>query len=277
MARRRCANRVGQSREWTTAGARHAGQRGRPGGGDRIGRIGRACVARRSGTAPGRGRPPLRQPVARAQGCAGHAGVARERQDQGRGRRRSAGDDRHRRLRRRTVADALRQIDALGTRGAPNVRAMASAGRGRRHFRVQLSRRRLGVERDARRDLRQCHGVEAVAQDAARRAGGAIARESRDVRTVAAADLRTGHRRQRRNTLRSSRIRASRWSRSPGHRPSAATSPRALRRASASRYWNAPATTRSSSPRMRTSTWWFPPSCSAPWARQDSVARQRGG
>ena len=56
-----------------------------------------------------------------------HAGLARERQDPRRGPGRSAGDDRHRRLRRRPVAHALRPHHALRAPAAPHVRAVASA------------------------------------------------------------------------------------------------------------------------------------------------------
>ena len=121
-----------------------------------------------------RSRAPLRRSAARAQGRARHAGLARDRQDQGRRRRRSAGDDRHRRLRGRPVAHALRQDDALRAPGAPHVRAVASARRRRHHLGVQLSGRGVGVERDARRGLRRRDGLEAVAEDAARRARRAV-------------------------------------------------------------------------------------------------------
>ena len=136
-------------------------------------------VARRPGARP---RPCGAAPggtPARAQGRARLARRAGERQDQGGRRRRSAGDDRHRGLRGRPVADALRQDDALRARRAPDVRAMASARRRRRRHRVQLPGRRLGVERDARRGLRQRGRLEAVAEDAADRARRAGARQPR--------------------------------------------------------------------------------------------------
>ena len=57
--------------------------------------------------------------------------------------------------------------DALRAPGPPDVRAVAPARRRRRHHRVQLPGRRVGVERVPRRGLRQRHGLEAVAEDAA--------------------------------------------------------------------------------------------------------------
>ena len=59
---------------------------------------------------------------------------------------------------------------ALGAAAAPHVRAVASARRGGNHLGVQLPGGRLGLECFPRRHLRQCFGVEALPQDAARRA-----------------------------------------------------------------------------------------------------------
>ena len=58
---------------------------------------------------------------------------------------------------------ALRQDDAFRARRAPDVRAMASAGRRRRDLRVQLPGGRVGLERAARGGVRQCDRVEALA------------------------------------------------------------------------------------------------------------------
>ena len=123
-----------------------------------------------------------------------HAGLARERQDPRRGPGRSAGDDRHRRLRRRPVAHALRPDDAFRAPAAPHVRAVASAGSRRNHLRVQLSGGGVGVECDACRDLRQRLGVEAVAEDAAHRDRRAAHLQPRDAGAKAAADLPDVHR-----------------------------------------------------------------------------------
>ena len=112
----------------------------------------RARPPSRSGAptpAPRRGEadPPVRRRAAHAQGRAGLAGRAGDGQVQARRRRRSAGDDRHRRLRRRPVAPALRPDHALRAPGPPHVRAVASARHRRRdHQRVQLPGRGVGLE-----------------------------------------------------------------------------------------------------------------------------------
>ena len=63
--------------------------------------------------------PPLRRAAARAQGRARRAGVDRGRQDPLRGSRRGPGDDRHLRLRGRSLASAARADDRLRTPGPP--------------------------------------------------------------------------------------------------------------------------------------------------------------
>ena len=70
--------------------------------------------------------------------------------DHRRGRRRSAGDDRHLRFRRRPVANALRPNDSVGATESPADGTMASARRRRSDHRVQFSGRSLVVERRAR-------------------------------------------------------------------------------------------------------------------------------
>ena len=84
--------------------------------------------------------------------------------------RRGAGDDRHLRLRGRPVAPALRPDHRLRTAGSPDDGDLAPARPGRGDHRLQLSRRRLGVELRARAGLRRHRGVEAVGEDAAVRA-----------------------------------------------------------------------------------------------------------
>ena len=76
---------------------------------------------------------------------------------------RGAGDDRHLRLRRRPVAPALRPHHRLRAAGPPDDGEVASARARRRHHRLQLPGRGLGVERGARRGLRRPGGLEAVA------------------------------------------------------------------------------------------------------------------
>jgi hypothetical protein len=74
----------------------------------------------------------------------GSARRARDGQDQGRGPRRSAGDDRHRDF----AVGLSRQLYGRTMHserpGPPDVRAVAPAGRGRHHQRVQLPGRGLG-------------------------------------------------------------------------------------------------------------------------------------
>jgi hypothetical protein len=62
---------------------------------------------------------------------------------------------------------------AFGAAGAPHVRAVASAGRGRGDFRLQFSGCGLVLERISGRDCRQCHRLEALAQNRTVRPRGA--------------------------------------------------------------------------------------------------------
>ena len=107
------------------------------------------------------------QRAAQAQRRARQPRGAGEWQDQGRGRRRSSGDDRHRRLRGRPVTHAVWPHHALGAPAASHVRTVAPA-RSRRHdLGIQFPGRRLRLERLHRRDLRQRQHLEAVAQHGA--------------------------------------------------------------------------------------------------------------
>ena len=90
-------------------------------------------------------------------------------QDSRRGQRRSAGDDRHLRLRRRPIAHALRPDDSIGAPESSPDGAVASARRGRRHLGVQFPGRGLVVERGAGGGLRRRHRLEAVGKDSADR------------------------------------------------------------------------------------------------------------
>ncbi len=110
-----------------------------------------------------------RQPPARGQVGAWAARHVGDGQDSAGGRGRSAGDDRHLRLRLRPVTPALWPDHALRAAPPPHVRAMAPAGRRRRHQRVQLPRGRLVLERRHRGRLRRQRPVEARQQDAADR------------------------------------------------------------------------------------------------------------
>ena len=151
-------------------------------------------MAPRAGSEARRGGAPHRRGVAPAQGRTRQPRVARERQDQGRGRRRGAGDDRHRGFRGRPVAHALRPDHAFGAPAAPHVRAMASARRRRRHLGVQFPGGGVVLERLPRGDLRQRDGVEALAEDRAVRARRAAHLQPRARARVAAADLPAVHR-----------------------------------------------------------------------------------
>ncbi len=120
--------------------------------------------ARRAGGA-------ARRAARRAQGRPRRAGHHRGREDHLGGPRRGAGDDRHLRVRRRAVAAAVRQDHRLRACRAPADGDLASARRRRRHHRLQLPRRGVGVERRDRAGVRRHRGVEAVGAHAADRAG----------------------------------------------------------------------------------------------------------
>ena len=94
---------------------------------------------------------------------------ARDRQDYRRRRRRSAGDDRHLRFRRRSVAHALWPDDSIGAAESSLDGAMASARCRRRDQRFQFSGRGLVVERGAGRRLRRRDGLEGFGKNAAHR------------------------------------------------------------------------------------------------------------
>jgi saccharopine dehydrogenase-like NADP-dependent oxidoreductase len=113
--------------------------------GDGVGRGRREALAQRAGTEARRGRAPAGRGAAAAQVGARQPGPEMARSSPRA--RRSAGDDRHRRLRGRPVAHALRRADALGASQSPHVRAVAPARRGRRDQRLQLPGRRVVVER----------------------------------------------------------------------------------------------------------------------------------
>src|SRR5207244_6495 len=100
---------------------------------------GAGCEARWAGA-------PARRAGAGSQARPRQAGVAREWQDSRRGARRGSGDDRHRRLRRRPVAHALRTQHALRAPEAPHVRAVAPARRRGCHLGLQLSGRGVVLE-----------------------------------------------------------------------------------------------------------------------------------
>ena len=105
-----------------------------------------------------------------AQGRTRPPGLDRGRQDPVRRPRRSAGNDRHLRFRRRPVAPALRPDHRHRASRPPHDGNLASARRRRRHLGLQFPGRRLVVERGAGAGLRQCGRLEAVGKDAADRA-----------------------------------------------------------------------------------------------------------
>ncbi len=166
-------------------------------------------LAAGAGTEAGRDRPPDRRGAAGAEAGAGDPGVAGDGQIAAGRAGRSAGDDRHLRLRRRPVAPALRGDDGLGAARASALRTVPSPG-GRRHrHRLQFPGGGLGLECDAGGRLRRHLSVEAVVENAAHRhrrpahprrsrrrqrpAGGAVQprhRPRRDDRRIAAARSR---------------------------------------------------------------------------------------
>ena len=164
-------------------------------------------LARRSGAAPGRARPSPRRGIARRQGGARRRRHARGRKDRLRGSRRSAGDDRHLRFRRRPLAPDLRPHHRLRAPGPSHDGDMASDGAVRGHFRVQFPGCGVVMERGAGARMRRSGDLEAVGEDAAQRARG-----DEGVRTrredASAPKRRTGSRRSSSAGRRSAR----RWS-----------------------------------------------------------------
>ena len=152
--RRRQAPRGGGARRpfadrRPAAGDARRGDRRRGESGDRPRPRRLPQMAQRPGAAPRRTRPPARRGTARRQGRARPAGDDRGRQGRVGGARRSAGDDRHLRLRRRPVAPALRPDDPVRAPRPQADRGMAAGRRRRRHFGVQLPGRGVVVERGA--------------------------------------------------------------------------------------------------------------------------------
>ena len=84
-----------------------------------------------------------------------------------RGTRRSAGNHRHLRLRRRPEPATLRQDNRQRAARSPADRILASARSGRRDLGIQFPSRGLGMERDDRPRVRRSDRVEAVGENAA--------------------------------------------------------------------------------------------------------------
>ena len=100
-------------------------------------------------------------------------------------RRRSTGDDRHLRLRRRPESPTLWPQHAQRAPAAPHDRAVAAAGPNWRHYRVQLSDGRLVLERGHRSYLWQHGYLEARTANPS-------------MRPCGSSDLQSCHGRQRR-------------------------------------------------------------------------------
>ena len=213
-------------------------------------------VAQGARAAPRRAGPPVRRGAARGQGRPRAPGHARGRQDPLRRRRRSAGDDRHLRLRGRPVAPALRPDDRHRAGRPPHDGELASARRRRRDLGVQLPGRGLGVELGAGDRLRRLGRLEALGEDAAHRARDAEPVRARrgEVRRGAEGPLGRADRRPRCGRGAGPGPPGSRWSRRPARRRWAARSARRSRSASAARSSSSAATTRRSSARRPTST-----------------------
>ena len=184
--------------------------------GDRRGRRGVHRLAGGAGTGARPAGQALGRAADRAQGGSGHAGHRRGRQDHLRGARRGAGDDRHHRPRRRSVAPAVRQDHALGAAGPPADGDLAPAGRGRDHLRLQLPGRGLRLEHRPRPGGRRHGGLEAGRGDAAVGPGHRRpARPGRGGRRGAGRSPPPRARRPRRRPGAWWRTRASRWCRRP--------------------------------------------------------------
>ena len=222
------------------AACRHAGDHcARP---ERLYRL-----ARGSGAAPRRARAPPRRGIARLEGSPRRAGDPGGGQDRFRGSRRSAGNDRHLRFRRRPFAAVLRPRHRLGAPRPPHDRDLASAGPVRGHFRVQLPGRGLVLERRARAGLRRSRHLETVGKDAAlgarddenprpRASSASAPTRPKASPKSSSADRRSARPWSSPGTCRSSR---------PPVRPAwARSSARRSRRASADRSWSSAATMR---------------------------------
>ena len=170
---------------------------------------------------------------------------ARSRQDPAGRPRRSAGDDRHLRFRGRSVAPALRPDHRLRTPRPSHDGDLASGGSGRRHLRVQFSRRGVGVECGAGAGLRRQRDLEAVRENAAdgARDAGAVRARAEEIRRRARESLagRARPARCRRACWR--RTRAFRWSAPRARRAWAASLRRSWPRASANPFSSSAATT----------------------------------
>ncbi len=138
------------------------------------------CMAPRARTAPRRAGPSVGRGIARGEGRSGKAGDDRGGQDPVRGCRRSAGDDRCLRLCGRAFPAIIRPDHRDRAAGTPDDGSLASAGRRRRDFGVQLSGRGVGMERRPGARLRQQRRMETVRKDAADRARGAGGFRARD-------------------------------------------------------------------------------------------------
>ena len=126
-------------------------------------------MARHARPGARRNRPPARQRPPRAKGRSRQTRLARVGQDSRRRRRRSAGDDRHLRLRGRPIAHALWPDDPIGAPEPSPDGAVASVRRDRRHLGVQFPGRGLVVERGFGGGLRRRHRLEAVGENSAHR------------------------------------------------------------------------------------------------------------
>ena len=157
--------------------------------------------------------------------------------------------------------------------------AVAPAGRGGRHHRVQLPGRGVVLERGPGRGLRRHRRLEAGRADAAHRRRRAAHRQPRDGRPRPHRRVHAGGRRRAgssaRRMLHDRATAAHLFHRIDGQ--SAVTSRRPSPGASARRFSSSAATTPSSSPPMPTSTWPRGRSCSARSAPRASAAPRRGG
>ncbi len=153
-------------------------------------------MAQRPRTRPrGAGQAPRRAPR-RTQGRPRHAHQPRGRQDHLGSARRSPGDDRHLRLRGRSLPAAVRPHHAVRAPRSPAHGDLAPARRRGSHQRLQLPGRRLVLEHRHRLGVRGSGGVEAVRADTAHVAGmprhprPSHRRDRRSVRPVAGPDRR---------------------------------------------------------------------------------------
>ena len=221
----------------------------------------------------------IRRAGARAQGAARAAGLHRDRQDPAGRAGRSAGSDRHLRLRRGPVAPAARLDHRQRAPRASHDGDLAPARASGSDQRFQLPGGGMGVERGARAGVRRHRAVEAFGEDAADRAShagaaGACLQRRRQALPDDLNQIVMGGAEQ---AACCSIARRCAWYRPPVPRAWGARWPRRWRPASCAPSSSWAATMRQSWRRLPIWRWPSAASCSPPWEPRDSAALRCAG